>query len=348
MADLGMITPEERDEAIATEIKVTGNRTPNGCVATLVDHWGFFCDFFARWWVEQKAFGKDIAERDNRLRSGGYRITTTMDVQLQDSAKKNVEKELKTGNRDALMVAAIEPGTGYVRALAANRIYGLDDKNNPLSSDPRKRRQGIKATYPVTTNPILTGGGDIVGYKGGSTFKIFTMVAALEKGYPLDFNIVAVSPYRSKYITSPDDIARCGNRWCPRNASPSMNGPRNMWSGFGLSVNTYFVPLIEKVGADKAIDVAKRMGIKFREANDKRFVEENPSGYGPFTIGVSSTVPLELANAYATLAAEGKYCEPMPVIEILDRNGNKIEGVADPRCEQVITPEVARAAVDAA
>src|SRR5690606_31941563 len=148
--------------------------------------------------------------------------------------------------------------------------------------------------------------------------------------------------------TSPDDIARCGNRWCPRNASPSMNGPRNMWSGFGLSVNTYFVPLIEKVGADKAIDVAKRMGIKFREANDKRFVEENPSGYGPFTIGVSSTVPLELANAYATLAAEGKYCEPMPVIEILDRNGNKIEGVAEPRCEQVITPEVARAAVDAA
>src|SRR5690606_33896842 len=109
MADLGMITPEERDEAIATEIKVTGNRTPNGCVATLVDHWGFFCDFFARWWVEQKAFGKDIAERDNRLRSGGYRITTTMDVQIQDSAKKNVEKELKTGNRDALMVAAIEP-----------------------------------------------------------------------------------------------------------------------------------------------------------------------------------------------------------------------------------------------
>src|SRR5690606_9022790 len=145
-----------------------------------------------------------------RLRSGGYRITTTMDVDIQESAKKNVEKELKTGNPDALMVVAIEPGTGHVKALAADRIYGPDDKDNPLSSGPKKKAQGIKATYPVTTNPILTGGGDIVGYKGGSTFKMFTMLAALEKGYPLDFNIVAVSPYRSKYPTSPDDIARCG------------------------------------------------------------------------------------------------------------------------------------------
>jgi membrane peptidoglycan carboxypeptidase len=249
------------------------------------------------------------------------------------------------------MVAAIEPGTGRVKALAANRDYGLNTEGNPLSSDPGKAAQGIKGTYPVTTNPILSGGGDIVGYKGGSTFKIFTMVAALEKGYPLDFNIVAVSPYKSPiYTAAANDIAACPDKkhWCPRNASAGMNGPRNMWTGFGMSVNTFFVPLQEKVGADAAIATAQRMGIKFRESNDIRFTTTNPKFFGPFTIGVSSTVPLELANAYATLAADGKYCQPIPVTQILDRKGEEISEIAEPRCVQEITPEVARAAIDAA
>jgi membrane peptidoglycan carboxypeptidase len=56
---------------------------------------------------------------------------------------------------------------------------------------------------------------------------------------------------------------------------------------------------------------------------------------------------MELANAYATLAADGKYCEPIPVQEIKGPDGKKLD-VAKPRCKKVVSTDVARAAVDAA
>jgi membrane peptidoglycan carboxypeptidase len=351
MAELGKISPEQRDAAMAAEIKVTGNRTPNGCVTTMVAHWGFFCDYFARWWNDQTEFGKDVGERNGRLRSGGYTIVTTMDVGIQDSAKRNVETEIPTGSSDALMLAALEPGTGRVRALAANRDYDNDDSGNPLSTDPGKAARGIKGTYPKTTNPLLTGGGDVSGYKAGSAYKILTMITALEKGYPLDYEINTRSPYQSKYIVGVNDASGCADRrhWCPRNASASMSGQRNMWTGFGMSVNTYFVPLIERVGADSVVAMAERLGTHFRNDNDRRFTSlENRAVAGPFTLGVTDAVPLELANIYATLAADGLFCEPTPVFEVRDRTGAKLPGVGDPKCHQELTPEVARATIDAA
>jgi membrane peptidoglycan carboxypeptidase len=351
MVKLHYATQAEADAAEKAELVVTGNRTPNGCVSTSVPHWGFFCDFFYRWWTSQKDFGQDVGERAARLKSGGYRIVTTLDVGIQDSAKKNVEKELPTGNSDALMVAAIEPGTGRVKAMAANRNYGLDTSANKPSSDPAKRAKGIKGTYPTTTNPIISGGGDISGYKAGSTFKMFTMLAALDQGVPLDFQIVAKSPYQSKYITGVGDQSVCPDKkhWCPRNASASMSGPKNMWTGFGGSVNTYFVPVEEKVGADNAIAMSKKLGIQYRNTKDQTFTSDaNAKVAGPFTLGITDTVPLELANAYATVAADGVYCEPMPVLEAFNNKGEKLKGVGDPRCTQAVRPEVAHAAADAA
>ena len=197
MVDLGMISAEQGELAKQSELKVTGARTPRDCVQTLVNHWGFFCDFFYRWWGEQKEFGRDPGERISKLKSGGYRITTTLDVGVQDSAKSNVEGQLPTGNRDALMLAAIEPGTGYVTSDGGQPQLQPGHLQNEPSSDEAKRALGIKGTFPNTTNQLLSGGGDISGYKAGSTFKIFTMLAALEKGYPLDFTIVAKSPYQS-------------------------------------------------------------------------------------------------------------------------------------------------------
>jgi membrane peptidoglycan carboxypeptidase len=351
MFNNNMISAAERDAADQAPLKVTGQRTPNGCVATPVNQWGFFCDYLYRWWLQQDAFGEDASTREAKLKAGGYRIVASMDVRIQKSAQKNVETGLKTGNSDALMVAAIEPGTGRIKAMAVNRRYGLDTSHNGLSTDPAKRAQGIKGTYPTTTNPLLSGGGDISGYKAGSTFKMFTMLAALEHGYPLDFTIHAVSPYQSKYIVGTTDPSACGDHihWCPRNASSKMNGIRNMWTGYGGSVNTYFVPLEEKVGADNVVGMAKRLGMHFRNSNDLLYTSpEHAFGFGPFTIGVTDTVPLELADAYATVAADGKYCEPIPVVKIFQRDGTPLDSVTAPRCRQAVAPDIAHAALDAA
>lgn len=356
MVKIGAISPADAATAKAVKLVVKGKRAPNGCVATNKNSWGFFCDYFYRWWMDQETFGATTYDRERRLKSGGYNIITTLDVKTQEAARKNIDQRISVNNKNALMIAAVEPGTGRVRALAVNRVYKLDDPEHPqnkLSSNPAKAKRGIHGTYPNTTNPLLTGGGDIHGYQAGSTFKMFTLVAALEKGYPLATTINATSPVKTNYILEQNSPAACAGThyYCPVNANPKwMNGVRNMWTGFGRSVNTYFVKLEEMTGADNVVNVAKRLGIKFRAAEDAR-IADNPEGakqWGAFTLGVTATTPLDLANAYATLAADGTYCDPIPVQEIRDHEGNKLD-VANPRCdEDRVDPQVARSAIDAA
>jgi membrane peptidoglycan carboxypeptidase len=82
--------------------------------------------------------------------------------------------------------------------------------------------------------------------------------------------------------------------------------------------------------------MAQRLGIKTDDA-----------GTGAFVIGSEETFPLDLANAYATLAAEGRYCTPLPVEEVTDHTVRALD-VAHPECRQVISADIARAATDAA
>ncbi|MFD2766720.1 penicillin-binding protein [Micromonospora eburnea] len=353
MVTIGAITQAEADQAKQIKLKVNHKRTPNGCVATNVQSWGFFCDYFYRWWLQQETFGSTTYDRERRLKSGGYTITTSLDVQAQKAADKAVRNHLSVDATAARMVAVVEPGSGRVRAVAVNRNFKLDDPDTPqnkLSSDPKKAKKKIRGSRPNTVNPLITGGAGFAGYQAGSTFKIFTLVAALEKGYPLSYTINAPHQFKSDYIIDARNPAACdGPHYCPTNANKSMAGVHNMWSAFGYSVNTYFVALQQQVGAENVVKAAQKLGITFRSSGDARLATDKSSAHqwGAFTLGVSQTTPLELANAYATLAADGKYCEPTPVQEIRDPDGNKLD-IANPRCEQRIDTQVARAAVDAA
>ncbi|MCG5470779.1 transglycosylase domain-containing protein [Micromonospora sp. LAH09] len=350
MVEIKAITQQEADAAKATKLEVKDKRTPNGCVSANVNSWGFFCDYFYRWWMQQETFGSTSYDRERRLKSGGYTVVTSIDVQAQRGADKAVRKAKSENSKEAAMVAVVEPGTGRVRALAVNRQFKLDDPKNPknkISSDPAKSKKKIRGNYPATVNPLLTGGDGITGYQAGSTFKMFTIVAALEKGIPLSYSFNAPKQFKSEYIIRPGPAACPGtNLYCPTNSTESMAGPANMWTAFGRSVNTYFVPLQQQVGAENVVKAAKRLGINFRSEEDLT-LEKGAHQWGAFTLGVSQTTPLDLANAYATLAADGTYCEPIPVQEIRDPEGNKLD-IANPRCEKRFSTDVARAAVDAA
>jgi membrane peptidoglycan carboxypeptidase len=132
-----------------------------------------------------------------------------------------------------------------------------------------------------------------------------------------------------------------------------MTGRHAMWSGFGKSVNTYFVQLEQKVGADKAVRMAERLGLRWRTDIDKlQASPQKAKGWGAFTLGVSDATPLELANAYATVAADGRYCEAIPVRSITSPDGSQAAyrgvEVAKPRCRQAVSAAAARAAADAA
>jgi membrane peptidoglycan carboxypeptidase len=233
--------------------------------------------------------------------------------------------------------------------MAVNRIFSVDQGGNGRNTDPGKAGV-VPGNYPRTVNALL-GGGDLPGYQAGSTFKFFTMLAALEAGIPLTTSFDSPKQFVSAYPGKPGEPSTCGdNKWCPSNASDAMTGVHTMWSGFGKSVNTYFVQLEQAVGADKAVRMAERLGLQWRSATDKAQASSpaRAATWGSFTLGTADTTPLEMANAIATVAADGVYCEPIPVVSVERADGSPIQDLGKPRCHQAIPVAVARAATDAA
>src|SRR5256714_8730211 len=351
MAEHGDITAVAAAQAKVAPITLHLTAPPSDCVSAPT--YGFFCDVFKQWWLRQPAFGRDPAAGRASLRRGGYTIVTSLDLGVQASAMQHITEQSKIGNKFALGGVFLEPGTGQVKAVAVNRTYSLDQSRNPPNTDPAKRAAGVPANYPNTVNMLL-GGGSEIGYQAGSTFKLFTMLTALEKGYGLNLRFYAPNQLTSVYYTGWSDPYVCaGGHWCPHNASRSMTGTQTMWSGFGKSVNTYWVQVEQKVGAQNAVAMAQRLGLTWHTDIDR--LQASPAKartWGAFTLGVADTTPLEMATAYGTIAADGQRCEPLPVRSITASDGRPVvfdgKPVASPRCVQAVSPAVARAAGDAA
>ncbi|MEU8374021.1 transglycosylase domain-containing protein [Micromonospora sp. NPDC048894] len=337
MVALAQVPAEDAAVARDAPLTLRPSRTPNDCTAVPEQRndWGFFCDWFTQWWSDQPAFGATAAERQDNLRRGGFRIVSSLDPAVQRSAVRQATDIYDVDDPRAAPVAVVQPGTGRVLALAVNRHYSV-------TPNPAGQRN-----YPNTVNQLIAGGGGIEGYQAGSTFKLFTLLAALESGRPLETGFIAPSRIVTRFPTD-DARASCGGRWCPANATPEwMDGYRTMWTAFGRSVNTYFAWLTEQVGAERVVEMAERLGIRFRAADDAELARSGARDWGAFTLGVSSTTPLDLANAYATVAAEGTWCAPLPVVSIRDNAGKEV-AAGRPDCRQVVDTEVARAAADAA
>jgi membrane peptidoglycan carboxypeptidase len=355
MADLGYLSTDLAARTKAEPVALKVSTSPNDCVSVPAAHndWGFFCDVFKQWWMSQPAFGANPSERLDNLRSGGYSIVTSLDPRVQSIAQRAVVTKESTDSSYALGEAVVQPGTGLVRALAVNRVYSLDQSHNPANSDPDKRAAGVPASHPNTV-AMLLGGGSEGGYQAGSTFKMFTMLTALESGLPLNTAIYAPRTLVSAYSGGETGRNSCaGGHWCPSNASASMTGVQTMWSGFGKSVNTYWVQVEQRVGAGNVVTMAEKLGLRWHTDVDKEMAApDRRNDWGAFTLGVPDTTPLEMAGAYATVAADGIFCQPIPVTSITGPDGRPVVSggvqVAAPRCARAVSQATARAAADAA
>src|SRR4051812_7638977 len=167
MAKSGVITPAQQAAATAEKLTYNSRPSPNGCVAAAGgdNGWGFYCDYLRRWWDRQPQFGATPDQRDLALRRGGYRVVTALDPGIQAEATHQSRSVYGRTDPKTLPIAVVQPGTGRILALAVNKQYGTGKGQ--------------------TVNPLVTGGGSLHGYPAGSTFKMFTMLAALEAGMPL-------------------------------------------------------------------------------------------------------------------------------------------------------------------
>jgi membrane peptidoglycan carboxypeptidase len=323
MAELNMITPQQaaraKKEAYSTKwVKPTRN----GCVGT---RYPFLCDYVRRTLLKTPSLGATVQDRENMIMRGGITIQTAIDPKSQDIAQRAVSKII--GPEDPLIstMDMVEPGTGLILAMAQNRpVMGTDRKKG-------ESYYNYSAEYDL---------GGAEGYQAGSTFKVFTAAAALEKGIPLTkiynarspLNLSGV-PFRTCLGTARDP------NYNPRNST--VSGTMNMYRGMAMSVNTYFLQLERDTGVCEASKMADRLGVKESKPAPGVNLTNDPRIQVPsFTLGVANVSPLSMAEAYATFAARGVHCDPVVVAKIIGPNGKQLEPLSA-NCKQAISTDVA-------
>ncbi len=323
MARLGVLSSSEVEKQSATPLRLKITKYPNGCVTSVA---AFSCDYIRRYLGEEPALGATVAEREQRLVRGGLTIKTNIDLRMQKAANDAVKTTVDAKDKAIAGMAMVEPGTGKVRAVAQSR---------PMGRDKKKGQSYINYTVPRDY-------GGSGGFPAGSTFKMFTVAAALKQG--IDVGKTYKSP-RDMVMPSGTyfDCEGGGtSKWKVSNSTSSGN--MNMYTGTRLSVNTYFAQLERDAGLCNTVKAAESMGIvvpfdpDHKDSKGRRRPITNQ--VGPFTLGVTDVSPLDMAAAYATPASGGKYCKPMPVSSIVDLNG-KVVKAYKPECERVMSKDEA-------
>ncbi|MCW2840491.1 MAG: glycosyl transferase [Aeromicrobium sp.] len=309
MARDGKISEAEAAKYQSAPLALKITEFPNGCVGVKGE---FSCDYARQWLLAQPALGKTVDERVAMLKRGGLTIKSNIDLNMQAAADEAVRSTVKATDQAIAALAMVEPGTGKVRSVAQSR---------PMGRSKKKGESYINFVVPTTY-------GQSGGFPAGSTFKMFTVAAALKNG--IDVGQTYNAPRK---ITMPvGSYTTCDGLstalWEPENSTTS--GRMNMYQATRQSVNTYFAQLEKQAGLCNTVRAAESMGISVPKNNQ----------VGPFTLGVTDVSPLEMAAAYATAASGGMYCKPRPIDEILDVKGEVVKKFG-PKCERVLTTDQA-------
>ncbi len=319
MAGLSVISQKKADRFKAKKLGLDTQPSDNGCVNSLAP---FFCDYVLSYLKKDPSLGKNEEERKRLIYSGGLKIHTTIGLRFQKAAQSAVEDHVYPKDQAIGALAMVEPRTGEVRAIAQSRPMG------------RNKAAGETFLNYVVPREY----GDSNGFQAGSTFKPFTLAAAIEQGIPLTKSIYAppqVFLPENSFETCDGPYASNGT-WSPQNSTGS--GTFTLYTGTQESVNTFYAQLEQMTGLCDPVKLAKSMGIRLGADGTDPMV---PS----FTLGVADVSPLEMAEAYATFAGRGLHCAAHPVTSIDDNRGNELKKYR-PQCEQVMPGPVADAVND--
>ena len=164
--------------------------------------------------------------------------------------------------------------------------------------------------------------------QAGSTFKTFVLTQAVSQG---------INPDTTSYVSAPLHYQPNPNvpAWDVSTYSHTYVGSTSITHATLLSDNTVYARLTLDLGAEKVAAMANRMGI--RSSLKTREGAYVPS-LGLGSIGVS---PLDMASAYATLAAGGIYSDPMAITKVVFAGGGEDRNWGRPKRHRVIADWVA-------
>ncbi len=270
----------------------------------------------------QKQIEVDAAGREvNFLREiapiPGKDVYLTIDLDLQLTAEEAMKDK-------AGAVIALDPRTGDILAMVSAPAFEPDvfargitaGEWQALTQDPRKplNNKGMQGTYPP-----------------GSTWKVVMAAAGLETG--------TITPQTA--INDPGYFVFGGRRF--RNWKPGGHGRVDFYASLAESCDTYYYWLGSRLGIDRIAEEAEGMGFGRPTGID---LEGEKSGTVPSTAwkqrrfkqpwfpgetisvaigqGATTVTPIQLVNAYASLANGGRLWKPQVVSRVVDLDGTII------------------------
>jgi penicillin-binding protein 1A len=245
-------------------------------------------DYFLDWAFEEV----QRLANDGKLKKHSVIVRTTIDTGLQQAAEEAMESSLRefgdSYNVKQGALVMIENG-GAVRAMVGGRDYGESQFN--------------RATKALR--------------QPGSSFKLYTYTAAMEKGFTPE-SVISDAPITWR-------------GWSPQNYGRSYKGRVTLMSALAQSLNTVPVRLAkDELGLDVIVETAKKMGVETPLRSDKTI-----------PLGTSEVTVLDQATAYAVMPAGGYETHRHGIAQIIDYEGDVLYdfGRDEPPAKRVVSEQ---------
>ncbi len=266
MVEDGYITPEQRDKAIEETMiysKQSGIKAPH----------------FALYVKEQlvSKYGESM------VAYGGLRVTTTLDLDVQNYAEKIVKDEvdkLKKANVGNGAAIVTDPATGEIYAMVGSKDYFAEDEDGKVNITLAERQPG-------------------------SSIKPLNYALGI-----LNNKITAATPLA--------DISTCFSQggssiYCPNNYDGSFRGAVHARFALGNSYNVPAVRVLALNGVSEFVEFARNMGIS---------TFQDPVNYGlSLTLGGGEVKMIDMAEAYGVFANSGIKQTPVSILDVKDWTG---------------------------
>lgn len=285
MADMGTISPEQADKA--------AKRLPKFPEIAAQSQFGGQKGHMLTL-VKKELLGLGFDEQE--IDGGGLRVTTTFTKDAMAAAEQGVLEERPEGFGDKELhvgAATVEVGTGALRGFYGGQDY-LDSQ----------------------INWAATGG------MAGSTIKPLTIAAAIKDGFELEDSFEGNSPF-----VFPDGLEVRNEGGGDGN---DYGSSVSLVTAAEESINTAFVDMSDSMddGPKKIYDMARALGIPGDETSKKYpGIPARSTDFAPddtlITLGRGRVSPINMANAYATIANGGERADVHVIEKVVDASGEE-------------------------
>jgi len=271
MTEDGYISPLQAEEAKAKTLQYAISKT---------DIQAPHFVFFVRDLLYEK-YGVETVEK------GGLRVTTTLDLDLQNAAQASLSSEVNKLKRHNISNGAAlitKPNTGEILAMIGSSDYFNEENDGKVNVTLSLRQPGS------SIKPLM--------YATAFQQKLLSP-GSLLLDIPTCFKAAGQSPY------------------CPKNYDGSFRGPVTVRESLGNSLNIPAVKALKTIGIENFMAQAKKMGIT---------TWKDAANYGlSLTLGGGEIKMIDMAQAFSVLADKGVKVPLTPILKIENYKGELIE-----------------------